>query len=114
MLERVRKLLARAEHPSTPPAEAEAMSEKAAELIARYSIDRALLEQASAKRTAPGRREVDVEPPYSLPKALLLSHVADAYDVKTAIGPSYDGVPRRCTLIGFASDLAVVELLFTS
>src|SRR3954468_23643320 len=38
ILDKVRKLLAKAEHPSTPPAEAEAMSEKAAELMARHAI----------------------------------------------------------------------------
>ncbi|MGH3122965.1 MAG: DUF2786 domain-containing protein, partial [Streptosporangiaceae bacterium] len=40
---RVRKLLAKAEAQGVTPAEAEALTAKAAELMARYGIDRALL-----------------------------------------------------------------------
>ena len=42
-LERVRKLLAKAEDPACTPAEAAALNDKAAELIAKYGVDRALL-----------------------------------------------------------------------
>jgi single-stranded DNA-binding protein len=48
LLERVRKLLAKAEAEGITAAEAEALTAKAAELMARYGIDRALL----AARTA--------------------------------------------------------------
>ena len=43
LLDRVRKLLAKAEDEGCSPAEAEALTAKAAELMARYGIDRALL-----------------------------------------------------------------------
>ena len=43
LLDRVRKLLAKAEDESVTPAEAQALTAKAAELMARYGIDRALL-----------------------------------------------------------------------
>ena len=43
LLDRVRKLLAKAEDEGCPAAEAEALTAKAAELMARYGIDRALL-----------------------------------------------------------------------
>ncbi|MFB9837757.1 DUF2786 domain-containing protein, partial [Actinoallomurus acaciae] len=40
---RVRALLARAEHPETPEAEAQACAAKAAELMMRHAIDEAAL-----------------------------------------------------------------------
>jgi hypothetical protein len=113
VLERVRKLLAKAEHPSTPPAEAEAMSEKAAELMARYAIDRAVLERAEGGAHRPQRKALEVLAPYATPKSVLLANVASAYRVRTVIGRD-QAAGRTCTLVGFASDLAVVELLFTS
>jgi hypothetical protein len=113
VLERVRKLLARAEHPSTPPAEAEAMSEKAAELMARHAIDRALIEQSDGGRHTPQRKDVQVLAPYATPKSILLTNVAAPYRVRAIVG-SDNHAGRECILVGFASDLAVVELLFTS
>jgi len=53
LLERVRKLLAKAEDDSVTPAEAEALTAKAAELMARYGIDRALLAAARPRPTGP-------------------------------------------------------------
>ena len=113
VLDKVRKLLAKAEHPSTPPAEAEAMSEKAAELMARHAIDEALLEEERPDRSVPERRIVRVVAPYAVPKAVLLSRVAAAYRVRAVIAHDTTG-GRLCSLVGFPADLAVVELLFTS
>jgi hypothetical protein len=114
VLERVRKLLARAEHPTTPPAEAEACSVKAAALMSRYVIDRAMLEAAAPDRGAPVVRRITVEAPYAVPKAVLLGEVARAFRVCVAVGRVADGDGRRCTLVGFPTDLATTELLFTS
>ncbi|HET7531002.1 MAG TPA: DUF2786 domain-containing protein [Mycobacteriales bacterium] len=113
ILERVRKLLARAEHPSTPPAEAEACSEKAAALMSRYLIDQAMLDAAATDTGAPIVRRIIVEAPYTMAKAVLLNRVARAFRVCVAIGEAH-GAGRRCTLVGYAADLAVTELLFTS
>ena len=46
LLARVRKLLAKAEDPGCTPAEAEALTDKAAQLIAKYGVDRAMLAAA--------------------------------------------------------------------
>ncbi len=113
-LARIRALLAKAEHPSTPPPEAEAMSEKAAELMARYAIDEALVDAASPTGVAPGGRAVAVPPPYAVPKSVLLSGVATAYRVRAVISRDASGEGRLCTLVGFPSDIALVEMLFTS
>ena len=114
-LSRIRGLLAKAEHPSTPPHEAEAMSEKAAELMARHAVDRALVDAATSTSTsaAPVARTLRVVAPYAVPKVLLLSGVAAAYRVRTVVAPD-PGDGRLCTLVGYPSDLDLVELLFTS
>ncbi|MDQ1689149.1 MAG: hypothetical protein QOK42_2124 [Frankiaceae bacterium] len=114
ILERVRKLLAKAEHPSTPAAESEAFSEKAAALIARYAIDDALLSERGAQTGAPVVRTMRVEAPYALPKSVLLSQVASAHRVRVVIGPGVGEASRTCSLVGFPVDLEMTELLFTS
>lgn len=113
-LARIRALLSKAEHPSTPPPEAEAMSEKAAELMARYAIDRALVDTAAAGGAAPIGRVVLVPAPYAVPKSVLLSKVASAYRVRTVVARERAGDGRQCTLVGFGPDLDLVEMLFTS
>jgi Protein of unknown function (DUF2786) len=112
VLTRVRKLLAMAEHPRTPPAEAESAATAAERLIAKYAIDEALLEAASATRSMPQTRTFVIESPYASAKTILVSSIAGAHGVRavTLGGTS----PTRMTLVGFAGDLQVVELLYTS
>jgi hypothetical protein len=119
VLDRVRKLLAKAEHPGTPVEEAQAFSAKASELMAAYAIDQALVEAALPSAATPIVREIEVDPPYAMPRAVLLDRVARAHRVRTVIGPDSAGSTggsgrRRCTLVGFPVDLDVVEVLFTS
>ena len=112
-LDRIRKLLARAEHPATPPAEAEACSAKAAALMSRHVIDQAMLDAREPTTSAPATTVVLVEPPYAVAKAVLLNEVARSFGICVALGNERpDG--RRCTLVGFSSDLAMADLLFTS
>ena len=114
ILERVRKLLARAEHPTTPPAEAEACSEKAAALMSRYVIDQAMVDAAAPVAVAPIVRTIDIDAPYAVPKAALLTFVARAFRVCVAVGRDLDAGGRRCTVVGFPVDVDSTELLFTS
>ncbi|MEV4705532.1 DUF2786 domain-containing protein [Actinoplanes sp. NPDC049316] len=60
LLERVRKLLAKAESPACTPAEAEAFTAEAAELIAKYGVDQALLAGAGPALDPVGDRVVTV------------------------------------------------------
>lgn len=113
MLDRVRKLLAKAEHPTTPAPEAEALSAKAEELIARYAIDQALLADAGEVKQTPESRSVTIPAPYTVPKATLLNAVAKAYDVKVILHRRR-GEDDACTMVGYPSDLDAVEMLFTS
>jgi len=114
LLERVRKLLAKAEHPGTPVEEAQAFSAKASALMAAYAIDQALVEASQPSGVTPIAREIEVDPPYAMPRAVLLDRVARAHRARTVIGPDAGSGRRRCTLVGFPVDLDIVEVLFTS
>lgn len=109
MLSRIRALLAKAE--STEFAEeAEALSGRAQELMAKYSIDHALLAAEAGEREEPDGRRIAVDNPYEGPKATLLNTVAEANRCR-AIWAKDVGL---VTVVGFPADLDVVELLFTS
>jgi len=110
MLHKVRALLAKAE--ATPfDAEAEAFTAKAQELIARYRIDRALLDARESRgHDTPVARRVAVEDPYLTAKVVLLSTVAHSNDCR-AVWPK---PLRHIQLFGRADDLGAVEELFTS
>jgi len=115
LLERVRKLLAKAEHPGTPVEEAQAFSAKASALMAAYAIDQALIEASAPGGSArPIVRQIAVDPPYAMPRSVLLDRVARAHRVRVVIGPDAGSGRRQCTLVGFPVDLEVVEVLFTS
>ncbi|MCX4542153.1 DUF2786 domain-containing protein [Streptomyces sp. NBC_01565] len=110
MLGRIRALLAKAEATNFPE-EAEALSAKAQELMARHTVDEALL-AASGKGPAqvPGACRIGVEPPYEEAKAVLLDAVATANRCRAV----WNGAFEFSTVVGFESDLEAVELLYTS
>lgn len=108
-LERVRALLAKAES-TTFAEEAEAYTAKAQELMARHSIDYALLSVGAGARDEPVGRRIGIENPYEAPKALLLNAVASANRCRAIWSSSFGFV----TVLGFAADIDAVELLFTS
>ncbi|MCC3779970.1 DUF2786 domain-containing protein [Streptomyces sp. UNOB3_S3] len=110
MLGRVRALLAKAES-TLFPEEAEALSAKAQELMARHSIDEALLAAgAAAAGDGPGACRIGVEGPYESAKALLLDAVAAANHCQAVWSSEYG----FSTVVGFDADLELVELLYTS
>jgi hypothetical protein len=109
MLGRIRALLAKAE--STEFAEeAEALSARAQELMAKYSIDHALLAAQSGEREEPSGRRIPVDSPYEDPKGTLLNVIALANRCR-AVWSKDVGL---MTVVGFPADLDAVELLFTS
>ena len=73
ILAKVRKILAKAEDLAAKPEEAETYTAKAAELVAAYGIDWALLAQTEPGSDVVGDRVVLLDPPYALDKAGLLS-----------------------------------------
>jgi hypothetical protein len=118
VLAKVRKILAKAEDPAATPEEAETYTAKAAELMATYGIDRALLAEAMPDSDVVGDRVVVLDAPYALDKAALLSGVAFELRCRAVRRIRYVG-PRATKevsihLFGFDSDLVRVEILFTS
>jgi hypothetical protein len=116
ILSKVRKLLAKAEDPATTPEEAETYTAKAAELVAAYGIDRALLAEEVPDSDVVGDRVVVLDPPYALDKAALLHGVATALRCRAIRRREYDGQRKQLSihLFGFASDLVRTDVLFTS
>lgn len=117
-LAKIRKLLAKAEDPAATPEEAETYTAKAAELVAAYGIDRALLAEEVPGSDVVGDRVVVLDAPYALDKASLLSGVAHELRCQAVRRIRYVGPDRTkqvsIHLFGYDSDLARVELLFTS
>ncbi|MGW7256142.1 DUF2786 domain-containing protein [Streptomyces sp. NPDC054834] len=109
MLTRIRALLAKAEATGYPD-EAEALSAKAQELMARHSIDEALLAAGAPSADAPGACRIGVEPPYEQAKAVLLDAVATANHCRAV----WNEPLAFSTVVGFEPDLEAVELLYTS
>ncbi|MFF3920007.1 DUF2786 domain-containing protein [Streptomyces sp. NPDC001852] len=109
MLARIRALLAKAEATGYPE-EAEALSAKAQELMARHSVDEALLAAGAPAPDAPGACRIGVEPPYEQVKAVLLDAVAGANNCRAVWHEPFG----FSTVVGFEADLEAVELLYTS
>ncbi|MEV0121310.1 DUF2786 domain-containing protein [Streptomyces sp. NPDC050703] len=108
-LTRVRALLAKAEATGYPE-EAEALTAKAQELMARHSLDEALLAARTHAKDTPGACRIGVDAPYETAKAILLDAVASANHCRAVWNEAYG----FSTVVGFESDLEAVELLHTS
>lgn len=117
MLAKVRKLLAKAEDPAASPAEAETYTAKAAQLIADYGIDAALLSADDPGSDRVADRVIDLEAPYARDKAQLLCDVANRLRCRAVLRtrPALSGPTEHSVhLFGHESDLTRSELLFTS
>lgn len=110
MLAKIRALLAKAES-TTFPDEADALSAKAQELMARHRIDAVLLSALDGTEDdGPVGRRIWLDNPYAEAKAHLLAEVARANGCRVVTLGDLD-----CAhVIGHATDLDVVELLHTS
>jgi hypothetical protein len=109
ILDKVRALLAKAESTEFPE-EAEALTAKAQEFMARHSIDAALLAASGTARDEPDGCRIGIDAPYEAAKALLLQKVAEANRCRVV----WSGSLGFATVVGFATDLHAVELLFMS
>ncbi|GIG60814.1 hypothetical protein Lfu02_51860 [Longispora fulva] len=105
MLDRVRALLRKAES-TTFPEEADALTAKAQELMARHGID----DLGPGADTGPTHRRVAVPPPHDGAKAMLLDAVAGANRCRAVW--SREGA--YATVFGFPADLDAVEVLYQS
>ncbi|MEU2181423.1 DUF2786 domain-containing protein [Streptomyces thermolilacinus] len=112
MLARIRALLAKAEATDYPE-EAEALTAKAQELMARHSLDEAALAARAHGGPAPDEPaavRIGVEPPYETAKAILLDAVAGANRCRAVWNEDF----AFSTVVGYEADLEAVELLYTS
>jgi hypothetical protein len=113
LLDRVRKLLAKAEAEGVTPPEAEALTAKAAELMARYGIDRARLAAAGVSADKPTSRIVDVSNPWAQIRAHLLAGLAGAMRCQCVLlSTSRPGA--RIHVFGYGSDVERADIMYTS
>ncbi|HET7721924.1 MAG TPA: DUF2786 domain-containing protein [Acidimicrobiales bacterium] len=109
VLEKVRALLAKAES-TTFPEEAEALSAKAQELMARHAIDSAMVAAGAGAGAGPTGVRVPVDDPYAGAKSILLAEVAAANRCRAVWSKGLG----FSTVLGFESDLEFVDVLYTS
>jgi len=112
LLDRVRKLLAKAEDESVTPQEAEALTAKAAELMAKYGIDRALLAVARLETDAPASRFIDIANPWGRVRAHLLCGLGAAMRCQCIMLTTRAGL--KIHVFGYASDIERLDILYTS
>ena len=108
MLSKIRALLSKAEA-STFTEEADAFTSKAQDLMTRYAIDEALLEDSEGHSDVLTRR-IHIDNPYAQAKVQLLSTVGGINRVRVI----WDDHHGMATAVGMAIDLELVEMLFTS
>ncbi len=109
VLERVRALLAKAES-TEYPAEAEAFTAKAHELMTRHAIDAAVVDGRTVAAGWVTAVRIPLDDPYLETKALLLHVVAKHTRCRSVHHVGY----AMATVVGASDDLAAVEVLFTS
>jgi hypothetical protein len=109
VLARVRGLLAKAES-TTFAEEAEALSAKAQELMARHALAAAAVTGVAEAFPTAGVRRLWLDPPYTTAKSSLVHQVATANRCRAVSLDALDLV----TVVGHPTDLDTVELLTTS
>ncbi|MFD5552656.1 DUF2786 domain-containing protein [Streptomyces sp. NPDC127068] len=112
LLSRVRALLRQAEDPGVTEQEARTFLDKATELMAKYGIEQAMLDD-EMEPDRPVDRVVDVHPPYVTEGRRLLSWIANEMRCR-AVYPGGTEHRHRVHLFGFEADLQATAVLFTS
>lgn len=113
LLARVRKLLVKAEAAGVTPAEAQALTAKAAGLMAKYGIDRALLAAERPETDRPADRVIDIGNPWARVQAHLLCGLASSLRCQCVILP-HTGPGTRIHMFGYTSDIERADVLYTS
>jgi len=113
LLARVRKLLVKAEATGVTTEEAQALTAKAAELMAKYGIDRALLAAERPETDRPADRVIDIGNPWARVQAHLLCGLASALRCQCVILP-HNGPGTRIHMFGYTSDIERSDVLYTS
>lgn len=114
-LDTIRALLAKADA-TTFEAEAEAFTAKATELMARYAIDAAMLwsGESEADREVPDEIHLTLLRPFTAQKSILVAGVASAFGCQALRLRRGGQGGEVISVVGFPSDLTLVETLITS
>lgn len=112
LLERVRKLLVKAEDEGCSQEEAEALTGMAAKLMAKYGIDRALLGALHPETDRPADRKFTLGNPWGDVKRHLLAGLAAALRCQCVQTRAAEGTWLH--VFGYTSDLERADILFTS
>lgn len=126
ILRKVQGLIARADHPNTPPAEADACRNKAEMLMLKYRIDEMTVGTAQHTKAGPVWRHVYVHPAaneFGSKYRTLLSYILDHFDARGVFqyvnvvtddpdGPKGPWYVAHC--VGYEADLRFVEAMFTA
>lgn len=116
VLETVRRLMARAEHADTPPAEAEIALAQAQRLMTRHAIDEAVLRatQSESEKRKPVIEKWNWASAYTEfgpTLRTMLSVIADTNRCKVVISIS---APYEVTVVGMKEDVDWVQILYTN
>ncbi|KOU93287.1 hypothetical protein ADK94_05530 [Streptomyces sp. XY593] len=110
----IRALLAKAEDPAAPEAEAELARTRAMEMVAKYGVDEALLSDGQPSRDGVTDKSFDLPNPWSMSRVRLMCLIAKAVGCQAVhMGPAANG-GRRVHVVGYESDVQRAEILYTS
>ena len=109
IISRIRGLLAKAEATEFV-AESDTFTDKAQQLMSRYSIDAALLAADDLAAVVPSGRRFHITGSYAFAKVQLLTNVASLNNGKTVWTPQCGFV----TVFGFDVDLALIAVMYES
>ncbi|MGW4229528.1 DUF2786 domain-containing protein [Streptomyces sp. NPDC004980] len=112
LLGKVKALLRKAENTAATEEEARVYLDKATELMAKYGIEQAMLDDVT-EPARPMDRIVDLYPPYVKEGRRLLSRIG--YEMRCrSVYPGGKDNRHRVHLFGFEADLQATEVLFAS
>lgn len=117
-LAKVRAILAKAEDPAASPEEAQAYFAKAAELMSKYGIERAMIAESLPETDKPTERVLVESGSYLLDRVNLLMSIVKALGGQSVRWRAYDPQTRkyvqRVKMYGYESMLDRAEMLYTS
>ncbi|MFE0104158.1 DUF2786 domain-containing protein [Streptomyces sp. NPDC059009] len=117
-LAKIRALLAKAEDPAASEEEAQAYFAKAADLMAKYGIERAMLTLNTPDADKISFRLIKIEGSYVEERRLMAAYIAKALSVEPLLSrtrlPGEKRFSYYLEMYGFESDLERVEMLYTS
>ncbi|MFH8404770.1 DUF2786 domain-containing protein [Streptomyces sp. NPDC018019] len=110
----IRALLAKAEDAATPEAEAELSRKRAFEMMAKYGVEQAMLNDGDEASDAPIDKIFILDNPWAMERVRLLYRITDALGCECVhLGRRSDG-SRSLHVFGYESDLQRIEVLYTS